>query len=112
MSRLQEALQQIKDPTVADAKTQFEQLINEGKAASQAFIQSSAQQLEQWIIAVSNQKMTQDEFDNLVKAQTIVAKNFIASQKIAEQERAEKLIINALELAATKIVPLLIAAAL
>jgi hypothetical protein len=47
MSQLQEALKQIKDPTVADAKTQFEQLITEGKAASQAFIQSSAEQLEQ-----------------------------------------------------------------
>jgi hypothetical protein len=112
MSRLQKALQQIKDPTVADAKIQFEQLINEGKAASQAFIQSSAEQLEQWIIAVSNKKMTQDEFDNLVSSQTIVAKNFVASQAIAAQERAERLTINALQLAATKIVPLLIAAAL
>jgi len=45
MSKLQDALNQIKDPTVADAKTQFEQLINEGKAASEAFIKSSAEQL-------------------------------------------------------------------
>ena len=47
MSKLQDALDQIKDPTVADAKTQFEQLINEGKAASKAFIKSSAKQLKQ-----------------------------------------------------------------
>jgi hypothetical protein len=109
MSRLQDALKQIKDPTVADAKTQFEQLINEGKAASQVFIQSSAEQLEQWIIDVSNQKMTKDEFDNLVSSQTIVAKNFVASQALAAQERAEKLTMKTMELAATKIVPLLIA---
>src|SRR5207245_708316 len=83
--------------TVADAKTQFEQLINEGKAASQVFIQSSAQQLEQWVIDVSNKKMTKDEFDNLVSSQTIVAKNFVASQALAAQEHAEKLTINALE---------------
>ena len=56
MSTLQDALNQIKDPTVADAKTQFEQLINEGKAASEAFIKSSAEQLEQWTIDVSNKK--------------------------------------------------------
>ncbi len=111
MSQLQDALQQIKDPTVADAKTQFEQLINEGKAASQAFIQSSAEQLEQWVIDVSNKKMSKEEFDELVSSQTIVAKNFVASQAVAAQERAEKLTINALELAATKIVPVLIAAA-
>ena len=95
---------------MADAKAQFEQLINDGKAASQAFIKSSAEQLEQWVIDVSNKKMSQDEFDTLVASQTIIAKNFVLGQTIATQERAEKLTINAAELAATKIVPLLIAA--
>ena len=109
MSKLQDALNEIKDPTVADAKTQFEQLINEGKAASEAFIKSSAEQLEQWTIDVSNKKMSQDEFDNLVSSQTILAKNFVAGQALAAQERAEKLTIETAELAATKIVPLLIA---
>ena len=89
MSKLQDALNQIKDPTVADAKTQFEQLINEGKAASEAFIQSSAEQLEQWTIDVSEGKMNQDEFDNLVSSQAILAKNFVASQALAAQERAD-----------------------
>jgi hypothetical protein len=110
MSKLQDALNQIKDPTVADAKTQFEQLINEVNAASEAFIQSSAQQLEQWTIDVSEKKMSQDEFDNLVSSQTILAKNFVANQALAAQERAEKLTIKTAELAATKIVPVLIAA--
>jgi len=109
MSKLQDVLNQITDPTVADAKTQFEQLIDEGKAASEAFIQSSAQQLEQWTIDVSDGKMTKDEFDNLVSSQTILAQNFVASQALAAQERAEQLTIKTAELAATKIVPLLIA---
>src|SRR5207253_98596 len=60
-------------------------------------------------IDVSNKKMSQDEFDNLVSSQTILAKNFVASQALAAQERAEKLTIETAELAATKIVPLLIA---
>ena len=110
MSKLQDALNQIKDPTVADAKTQFEQLINEGKAASEAFIKSSAEQLEQWTIDVSNKKMSQEEFDNLVSSQAILAKNFVASQALAAQERAEQLTIKTAELAATKIVPLLLLA--
>jgi hypothetical protein len=109
MSKLQDALDQIKDPTVADAKTQFAALIDEGKAASEAFINSSAEQLEQWTIDVSAKKMTQDEFDNLVSAQTILAKNFVASQALAAQERAERLTIKTAELAATQIVPLLVA---
>lgn len=110
MSNLKDALDQIKDPTVADAKTQFEQLINEGKAASEAFIKSSAEQLEQWTIDVSNGNMSQDEFDNLVSSQAIIAKNFVASQALAAQERAEKLTIKTAQLAATKIVPLLLLA--
>ena len=110
MSTLQDALNQITDPAVADAKTQFEQLISEGKAASEAFIQSSAQQLEQWTIDVSDGKMTKDEFDNLVSSQTILAQNFVASQALAAQERAEKLTIKTAEFAATKIVPLLLVA--
>ena len=108
MSKLQDALNQITDPTVADAKTQFEQLINEGKAASEDFIRSSAEQLEQWTIDVSEGNMTKDEFDNLVSSQTILAQDFVASQELAAQERAEKLTIKTAELAATKIVPLLL----
>ena len=111
MSLLQDTLNQIKDPTVADAKTQFEQLITEGKANSQAFIQSTAEQLEQWVVAVGAKQMSQDEFNTLVASQTIIAKNFLLSQALAAQERAENLTLNALKLAATKIVPLLIAAA-
>ena len=110
MSNLQDALNQIKDPAVADAKAQFEQLINEGKAASEAFIISSAEQLEQWTIDVGAGNMTQDEFDNLVSAQTVLAKSFVASQALAAQKRAEELTIKTAELAATKIVPLLLVA--
>ena len=109
MSKLQDALDKIKDPAVDDAKIQFAQLISDGKAASAAFISSSAEQLEQWTIDVSEKKMTQDEFDNLVSAQTILAKNFVASQALAAQKRAEELTIKTAELAATKIVPLLVA---
>lgn len=108
MSNLEDALNQIKDPTVADAKAQFAQLINEGKAASEAFIKASAEQLEQWTIDVSDGKMTKDEFDNLVSSQTILAKNFVATQTLAAQERAEKLTIKTAKLAATQIVPLLL----
>ena len=110
MSQLQDTLQQIKDPTVAEAKAQFEQLITDGKASSQAFIQSSAEQLEQWVLDVAQGKMGQDEFEELVASQSIVAKNFVLSQSLATQKRAEELTIKALKLAAKEIVPLLIAA--
>jgi hypothetical protein len=110
MSKLQDALDQIKDPTVADAKTEFAQLINEGKASSDAFIKSSSEQLERWTIDVGAGKMSQEEFNDLLSAQTIVAKNFVASQALAAQERAERVMIKAGQLAATKIVPMILLA--
>jgi len=54
--------------------------------------------------------MSQDEFENLVSSQAILAKNFVASQAIAAQEHSEKLTIKTAELAATKILPALLIA--
>ncbi len=110
MSQLQDTIKQISDPTVADAKAQFDQMISNGKSDSRAFIQASAEQLEQWVLAVQRKQMSQDEFNELVAAQTIVAQNFVLSQTLDAQKRAEELTIGAMKLAATKIVPLLIAA--
>jgi hypothetical protein len=110
MSQLQDTIKQITDPTVADAKAQFDQMISDGKADSRAFIQASAEQLEQWVLAVQRKQMSQDDFNELVAAQTIVAKNFVLSQTLDAQKRAEELTIGVMKLAATKIVPLLLAA--
>jgi len=41
--------------------------------------------------------MSQDEFDNLVSSQAILAKNFAGSQALAAQERAERLTIKTAE---------------
>jgi hypothetical protein len=60
---------------------------HQGKAASEAFIQSSTQQLQQWLIDLKNKKMSQGEFENLVSSQAIAAKNVVASQALAAQER-------------------------
>ena len=109
MANLQDVLKQITDPTVADAKTQFEQLISAGKADSRAFVQASAQQLEQWVIAVGQKQMSREDFNELVASQTIVAKNFVLSQALDAQQRAEELTIDTIKLAASKLVPVLIA---
>ena len=110
MSQLQDTINQITDPTLATAKAQFDQLINDGKTDSRAFVQASAEQLEQWVLAVQRKQMSQDEFNDLIAAQTIVAKNFVLSQTLDAQKSAEELTLDAMKLAATKLVPLLLAA--
>ena len=110
MSPLQIIIKQIIDPTLVAAMAQFDQLINDGKNDSRAFIQATAEQLEQWVIAVFRKQMSVEEFNDLVAAQKIVAKNFVLSLTLDAQKRAEELTVGALKLLATKIVPLLLAA--
>ena len=110
MSKFKDALNQITDPAVAGAKAEFSKLISDGKASSKAFIKASAEQLEKWIIAVGKKEMSRAEFDELVSSQKILAKNFVLSQGISARKRAEKLTVNALEIAATKIIPGLLSA--
>ena len=110
MSKLNDALKQITDPAVADAKAEFQQLIADGKVASQDFVKASARQLEGWIVDLSKKELSAEEFEELVGAQKILAKNFLLSQSLAARKRAEKLTVNVLNLAATKIAPILLAA--
>jgi len=79
------------------------------KADSRVFKQASAEQLEQWVIAVGQKQMSREDFNELVASQTIVAKNFVLSQALDAQQRAEELTIDTIKLAASKLVPVLIA---
>ena len=86
--------------------------MSSAQASSQAFVQSNANPLQGWLADVKSGQMTQDEFDELVDAEKIVAQDFVLRQGEAAQEQAEQLTVHILELAAEKLVPLLIAAAL
>jgi hypothetical protein len=100
------------DPTVSAAKSELIDLITTAENDPQVFIQANAKQLQDWLSEVKSGEMSQDEFDELVDAQKIVARNFALGQEEATQERIEQLTIHVLELAAQKIVPALLVAAL
>jgi polyhydroxyalkanoate synthesis regulator phasin len=111
-SELDSVLDQINDSTVADAKKELQNLLADAKGDSATFFQQNAQKLEERLVLVSKGELDQDDFDFFVENQKRAAQIFIDSQPPREQERAEKLTIHILEVAATKIVPVLIAAAL
>jgi polyhydroxyalkanoate synthesis regulator phasin len=111
-SELDSVLDQINDSTVADAKNELQNLLADAKGDSATFFQQNAQKLEERLVLVSKGELDQDDFDFFVENQKRAAQIFIDSQPPREQERAEKLTIHILEVAATKIVPVLIAAAL
>jgi hypothetical protein len=107
-ANINDVLNSIKDDAATDTKQQFQQLITNAKGDANGFIQSNANQLEAWLVALSNGSLPQDEFNNLVAGQKLVAADFVATQALDAQLGAENLTVNLLETAVTKIVPLLI----
>ena len=111
-SQLDSVLNEISDSSVADAKQELQSLLADAKGDSATFFQQNARKLEERLVLVSKGKLDQDDFNFFVENQKRAAQIFIDSQPPQAQERAERLTIHVLEVAATKIVPVLIAAAL
>ena len=111
-SELDSVLNEVSDSSVADAKKELQDLLADAKGYSATFFQQNAQKLEERLVLVSKGELDQDDFDFFVENQKRAAQIFIDSQPPQAQERAERLTIHLLEVAATKIVPVLIAAAI
>jgi polyhydroxyalkanoate synthesis regulator phasin len=111
-SKLDSVLNQITDSSVDDAKKELQNLLADAKGDSASFFQENAKKLEDRLLLVSKGELDQEDFNFFVENQKRAAQIFIDSQPPQAQERAEKLTIHILEVAATKIVPVLIAAAL
>src|SRR5262249_27828913 len=111
-SELDSVLDQVTDSTVSDAKQELQTLLADAKGNSATFYKQNAQKLEQRLILVNKGELDQNAFTFFDENQKRAERISIDSQPPQEQERAEKLTIHLLEVAATKIVPALIAAAL
>jgi hypothetical protein len=111
MGAFDDVLDGIKDSSVQAAKTQLQDLLQQAKADSSAFARENAASLERWIVELSNGDLDQDEFNELIEAQRAAAEQFVNTQEIAGQVRARDLTLNVIDIAVTKVVPVLIAAA-
>jgi hypothetical protein len=108
-SQLDSVLNEISDSSVDAAKQELQNLLADAKGDSAQFFQDNARKLEERLVLVSKGQLDQDDFNFFVENQKRAAQIFIDSQPPQAQERAEKLTIHILEVAATKIVPVLIA---
>ncbi len=108
-SDLNTTLNQISDESVAEAKKEFQELLAKAKGDTAGFIQENAQELEERLLEVRDKKLDREDFNYFVERQKRSLQIFIDSQPAQAQERAEKLTISLLEMAAKKIVPILIA---
>jgi hypothetical protein len=108
-SELGSALDQVGDESVAAAMKEFHDLLAQAKGDTAELVRRNANELEERLILLKKREIDKEDFDFFVENQKRDLRVFIDSQPAQTQERAEKLTLHILEIAATKVVPVLIA---
>jgi hypothetical protein len=109
-SELDSALDQVGDESAAAAIKEFQDLLGEAKGDTQELVRQNAEELERRLVLLKDRKIDKEDFDYFVENQKRALRVFVDSQPAQSQERAEKLTLHVLEIAATKVLPLLIMA--
>src|SRR5213080_2667487 len=107
-SELDSALDQVGEESVAAAMKEFQDLLAQAKGDTAEQIRQNADELERRLVLLKNGEIDKEDFDFFVENQKRDLRVFIDSQPAQSQERAEKLTLHILEIAATKVVPVLI----
>jgi hypothetical protein len=102
------ALDQVSDESTAAAMKEFQDLLAQAKGDTTELVRQNAKELEDRLILLKKKKIDKEDFDFFVENQKRDLRVFIDSQPAQAQERAEKLTLHILEIAATKVVPVLI----
>jgi uncharacterized membrane protein YheB (UPF0754 family) len=108
-SELDSALDQVTDESVAATMKEFQDLLGQAKGDTTKLVRQNAEELERRLILLKNREIDKEDFDFFVENQKRDLGVFIDSQPAQAQERTEKLTIHVLEIAVTKVVPVLIA---
>ena len=88
---------------------EFQDLLGEAKGDTSELVRQNAEELERYLVLLKNREIDKEDFDYFVESQKRDLRVFIDTQPAQAQERAEKLTLHVLEIAATKVVPILIA---
>jgi hypothetical protein len=99
-SELDSALGQISDESVAAAKKEFQDLLAQAKGDTTELVRQNAEELEERLVLLKKRKIDKEDFDHFVANQKRDLRVFIDSQPAQAQERAEKLTLHVLEIAA------------
>jgi hypothetical protein len=108
-SELDSALDQVGDEAVAASMKEFQDLLAQAKGDTTELIRQNAEELERRLVLLKNGEIDKEDFDFFVENRKRDLRVFVDSQPAQSQERAEKLTLHILEIAATKVVPVLIA---
>jgi len=108
-SELDSALGQVGDESAAAAIQEFQDLLGEAKGDTQELVRENAEELERRLVLLKNRKIDKEDFDYFVENQKRALRVYIDAQPAQTQEHVEKVTLKVLEIAATKVVPILIA---
>ena len=108
-SELDSALDQVGDESAAAAMKEFQDLLREAEGDASELVRQNADELERRLVLLKNREIDKEDFDFFVENQKRDLRVFVDRQPTQAQERAEKLTLHVLEIAATKVVPELIA---
>ena len=99
-SELDSALDQISDESVAAAKDEFQDLLAQAKGDTSELIRQNAEELDRRLVLLKKRKIDKEDFDFFIENQKRDLRVFVDSQPAQQQERAEKLTLRVLEIAA------------
>ena len=99
-SDLDSAIGQVTDESVAEAKEEFQDLLTQAKGDTSELVRQNAEELERRLVLLKKRKIDKEDFDFFVENQKRDLRVFIDSQPAQAQERAEKLTLRVLEIAA------------
>jgi len=99
-SELDSALDQISDESVAEAKNEFQDLLAQAKGDTSELVRQNAEELDRRLVLLKKRKIDKEDFDFFIENQKRDLRVFVDSQPAQAQERAEKLTLRVLEIAA------------
>ena len=108
-SKLDAALDQVGDESAAAAISEFQDLLRQAKGDTSELIRQNAEELERRLVLLKERKIDKEDFDYFVENQRRDLRVYVDAQPAQDQERAEKLTLHVLEIAVTKVLPILIA---
>ena len=99
-SELDSALGQIGDESVAAATAEFQDLLGEAKGDTRDLVRENAEEVERRLVLLKKRKIDKEDFDYFIENQKRALRVFVDGQPAQSQERAEKLTLRVLEIAA------------
>jgi hypothetical protein len=99
-SELDSALDQIGDESVAAATQEFQDLLGEAKGNSEELVRQNAEEIERRLVLLKKRQIDKEDFDHFIESQKRDLRVFVDGQPAQAQERAEKLTLRVLEIAA------------